>query len=333
MLTLATSSGFPPIFATRPYVCVAIGFLTSLFTKPLLGLGGGHRRQILQILQIHSHGTLTYSCSPGTENIIKFKPEPDIDVEDLADKTDVNATSAIKLNLEIPSDSFVNFFCRQVLKRNYGQMMQEAEIKLNDDTFFILQVLVQIDQVIKPSNSQSLTPTVLSTIICSSVPSVGPSGIPNCFLIPSLKPSHLSHTMLSLSPLGTPSLDASMEYLVTKVDLSVLSQVLFPVAYPILSNLTDPSVSSICLIQQGVQSLRNKSTVDLTSLTTSLFWRRTLIGSMTVACQYCLFLFKASAPSHVTSLSPSIVPIFIASLDPSYFTHYITCSVPSSFCT
>ena len=135
MFPVAASSGFAPIFATQPYVCVAIGFLTALFTKPLLDLGGGNRRKILEI---HSHRTLTYSCSPGTENIIKFKPEPDIDVEDIADKTDLNATSAIKLNLEIPSGSFMHYFCRQVLKRNYGQMMQEAEMKLNDNTFFIL---------------------------------------------------------------------------------------------------------------------------------------------------------------------------------------------------
>ena len=238
----------------------------------------------------------------------------------------------------------MNCFCLQRLKIFYGQMLQEAEIQLNDDTFFILWVLVQIDHRIKPSNSQSLKPTVLSTIIRSSVHNVGPSGVPNCFSIPSLKPSHLPHTLLSLSPSGTPSLDAS--YRISCNQSGSLS--LVPSAVPsglphsfqshsvgpaVVARTLDPSVSYLCLIQQGVQSLRNKSTINLTSLTTSLFWRRTLIGSMTVACQRCLVSFKASAPSHVTSLSPSLVPIFIASLNPSFFLCYIPCSVPSSFCT
>ena len=118
-ITLVSSVGLPLKYAACP-TALSVHSLASFYTKPLLGLGGGHRRQI------YYKRTLTYSCSPGTENIIKFKPAPDIDVEDLADKTDVNATSAIKLDLENPSDSFMNWFCCQVLKRVYGQMMQES---------------------------------------------------------------------------------------------------------------------------------------------------------------------------------------------------------------
>ena len=106
--------------------------------------------------------------------------------------------------------------------------MQEAEIKLkffcycvsmsldsimtsslNDDTFFICRILVQIDQGIEPSNSQSLKPTVASTIINKSIPIVGLSCVPNCFPVAILKLSHLPNTLLSLSPNGTPSLVAS----------------------------------------------------------------------------------------------------------------------------
>ena len=80
---------------------------------------------------------------------------------------------------------------------------------LNDDTFSILQILVQIDQILEPSDSQSLKPTVAPTLIHSSVPSVDPSGAPNRFSVPSLKPSYLHNKLLSLSPNDTPSLDAS----------------------------------------------------------------------------------------------------------------------------
>ena len=78
--------------------------------------------------------------------------------------------------------------------------------------------------------------------------------------------------------------------------------------------------------------------IHLTSLTTTPVWRRTLVGSMKVACQGCLVLFEASDPSDVPILSQSIVPIFIssldpcaASLDPSSFPGYIQCPVPSPF--
>ena len=67
-------------------------------------------------------------------------------------------------------------------------------IVLKDDTFSILQILVKIDQGLEPSDYQSLKPTVTPTIIHSSVSSVVPSSAPNCFSVPSLKPSHLSNT-------------------------------------------------------------------------------------------------------------------------------------------
>ena len=46
---MVVSSGFATILDTQPYACVAIGFFTAPFTKPHLSLGGGQRRQILQI--------------------------------------------------------------------------------------------------------------------------------------------------------------------------------------------------------------------------------------------------------------------------------------------
>ena len=104
---------------------------------------------------------------------------------------------------------------------------------LNDNTFFSLQTPVQIDQGIEPSNSQSLKPTVASTIIHSSVPSVGLCGLPSCFSVPSLKPSHLPKTLLSLSPNAAPS-----HY---------------------------PSVSSIYLLPAGFHSFSIKSTIHITS--------------------------------------------------------------------
>ena len=83
-----------------------------------------------------------YVYSPGTKNIMKFKPAPDNEVDDLADKTDVNSTSVIKWDLENPSDSFMNWFCCQVLKRVYGQMMREAEIKLKFFRFCVSMVWI-----------------------------------------------------------------------------------------------------------------------------------------------------------------------------------------------
>ena len=49
---------------------------------------------------------------------IKFKQSPDIAVNDLADKTDVNSTSVIKWDLENPSCVLMNWFCRHVLNRD-----------------------------------------------------------------------------------------------------------------------------------------------------------------------------------------------------------------------
>ena len=148
--------------------------------------------------------------------------------------------------------------------------------------FFIPQILVQTDQGIKPSNSKSLKPTVASTIIRNSVPSVGPSGVPNCFSVPSLKPSHLPNTLLSLSINGTHSLETSYGLSVNQSG----SISLVPSAIPsgFVARNFDPSVSSICLVQKHVHSLRNESTIHLTSSTSTLFWRRTLFGSMKVAC-------------------------------------------------
>ena len=49
LFLMVVSSGFATIFNTQPYNCIALGFLTSPFTKPHLGLWGGHCRQIIQI--------------------------------------------------------------------------------------------------------------------------------------------------------------------------------------------------------------------------------------------------------------------------------------------
>ena len=87
----------------------------------------------------------------------------------------------------------MNWFCCQVLRRVYGRVMQEAEINMQVlrrvygkviqeaelNTFSIVWILVQSDQGIKPSNSQSL------------------------------KPSHLPNALLHLSTNGTSSLDTS----------------------------------------------------------------------------------------------------------------------------
>ena len=145
-----TNASFLLLVNLRPYVCVPIGFLMALYTKPLQGLGGGQRRrsQILrQILRLSYKRTITYNHSSGT----------DIEVEDLADTTAMNATSVIKLDLVNPSNNFMNRFCCQGLKIFYGQVMQEAAI----NTFSILRILVQSNQGIKPSNSQSLKPSHL----------------------------------------------------------------------------------------------------------------------------------------------------------------------------
>ena len=83
-----------------------------------------------------------YVYSTGTTSTIKFKPTPDIEVDDLADTTDVNLTSVIKWNLANPSYSFMNWFCCQVLKRVYGRMMREAEIKLKFFRFWKNRVFV-----------------------------------------------------------------------------------------------------------------------------------------------------------------------------------------------
>ena len=69
-----------------------------------------------------------YVYAPGTTNTIKFKPVPDIEVDDLDNKTDVNSTSVIKWDLENPSDSFMNLFFCIVLKRVYRQLVRKAEI-------------------------------------------------------------------------------------------------------------------------------------------------------------------------------------------------------------
>ena len=134
----------------------------------------------------------------------------------------MNSTSVIKWDLENPSDSFMNWFCCQVLKRVYGWMMQKVEIKLkffhfcilmsldsimtsslNDDIFSFFKYLCKF---IKVSNQAII---VAFTIIQNSVPSVGPIGVPNCLSVTSVKPSNSPKTLLSLSPNGTPSLVTS----------------------------------------------------------------------------------------------------------------------------
>ena len=87
----------------------------------------------------------TYVYAPGTTNIIKFKPVPDIEVYNLDDKTDVNSTSVIKWDLENLSDSFMNCFCRQLLKRVYGQMMQDDKTDLNSTS--VIKLLLCFDDV------------------------------------------------------------------------------------------------------------------------------------------------------------------------------------------
>ena len=49
LILKVVSSGFSTILDAQPYAPFAIGFLTDPFNKPLFGLGGGQRRQILQI--------------------------------------------------------------------------------------------------------------------------------------------------------------------------------------------------------------------------------------------------------------------------------------------
>ena len=88
----------------------------------------------------------------------------------------------------------MNWFCRQGLKRVYGRVRQETAI----NTFSILRILVQSDQGIEPSNSQSL------------------------------KPSHLPNALLTLSTNCTSSLDTSSESTIVpdsipKIDLNPTS--------------------------------------------------------------------------------------------------------------
>ena len=64
-----------------------------------------------------------YVYSTGTTSTIKFKPTPDIEVDDLADKTEVKSTLVIKWDLENHSGNFMNWFCCQLLKRVHEKMI------------------------------------------------------------------------------------------------------------------------------------------------------------------------------------------------------------------